>query len=89
MQPAQVGDKIKNEFMEARIESLRKQYDSKKLEADENIKLLLKTTTILPDHTNINKELDKWIEIKSFNLNKLQHILSYLPPKKNKNDIKT
>jgi len=43
--------------------------------------LLLKTTTILPDHTNINKELDKWIEIKSSNLSKLQHILSYLPPK--------
>jgi len=67
--------------MEVRIESLRKQYESKILEADENIKLLLKTTTILPDHTNINKELDKWIEIKSSNLSKLQLILSYLPPK--------
>ena len=51
------------------------------LEANKNIKLLLKTTTILPDHTNINNELDKWIEIKSSNLSKLQHILSYLPPK--------
>ena len=67
--------------MEARIESLRKQYESKILEADENIKLLLKTTTILPDHTNINNELNKWIEVKSFNLSKLQHILNYLPPK--------
>ena len=67
--------------MEARIESLRKQYESKILEADENIKLLLKTTTILPDHTDINKEINKWIEVKSFNLSKLQHILSYLPPK--------
>ena len=64
--------------MEVRIESLRKQYESKILEADENIKLLLKTTTILPDHTDINKELDKWIEVKSSNLSKLQHILSYL-----------
>ena len=71
--------------MEVRIESLRKQYESKILEADENIKLLLKTTTILPDHTDINKELDKWIEVKSFNLSKLQHILSYLPkPVENK-----
>jgi len=35
--------------MEARIESLRKQYESKILEADENIKLLLKTIpSILP-----------------------------------------
>ena len=75
--------------MKIRIESLRKQYESKVLEADENIKLLLKTTTILPDHTDINKEINKWIEIKSSNLSKLQHILSYLPPKKNKNDIKT
>ena len=76
-----VGSNSLNEFMEARIESLRKQYESKILEADENIKLLLKTTTILPDHTNINNELDKWIEIKNSNLSKLQHILSYLPPK--------
>ena len=53
-----------------------------------NIKLFLKTATILPEHTDINKELDKWIEIKSSNLSKLQHILSYLPPKKDKKDGK-
>ena len=67
--------------MKTRIESLSKHYESKILEANENIKLLLNTTNILPDHTDINKELDKWIEIKSSNLSKLQHILSYLPPK--------
>jgi len=67
--------------MESRIESLRKQYESKILEADENIKLLLNTTALLPDHTDINKEINKWIEVKSSNLSKLQHILSYLPPK--------
>jgi hypothetical protein len=33
--------------MEARIESLRKQYESKILEADENIKLLLKTIPLI------------------------------------------
>ena len=71
--------------MKIRIESLRKQYESKVLEADENIKLLLKTTTILPDHTDINKELDKWTEVKSSNLSKLQQILSCLPkPVENK-----
>ena len=71
--------------MKIRIESLRKQYESKVLEADENIKLLLKTTTILPDHTDINKELDKWTEVKSSNLSKLQQFLSYLPtPVENK-----
>ena len=67
--------------MKTRIESLSKYYESKILEANENIKLLLNTTALLPDHTDINKELDKWIEIKSSNLSKLQHILSYLPPK--------
>ena len=67
--------------MKTRIESLSKHYESKILEANENIKLLLNTTTLLPDHADINKELDKWIEIKSSNLSKLQHILSYLPPK--------
>ena len=71
--------------MKTRIESLSKHYESKILEANENIKLLLNTTTILPDHTDINKELDKWIEVKSSNLSKLQHILSYLPkPVENK-----
>jgi|TARA_R100000306_G_scaffold1363_1_gene3685 hypothetical protein len=74
--------------MESRIDSLRKKYESKIIEADENIKLFLKTATILPEHTDINKELDKWIEIKSSNLSKLQHILSYLPPKKDKKDGK-
>ena len=66
--------------MKTRIESLSKYYESKILEANENIKLLLNTTALLPDHTDINKELGKWIEIKSSNLSKLQHILSYLPP---------
>jgi len=67
--------------MKERIESLSKHYESKILEANENIKLLLNTTTILPDHTNINKELDKWIEIRTSNFGKLQHLLGYLPPK--------
>ena len=71
--------------MKTRIESLSKHYESKILEANENIKLLLNTTALLPDHTDINKELDKWIEVKSSNLSKLQHILSYLPkPVENK-----
>jgi len=37
--------------MKTRIESLRKQYESKILEADENIKLLLKT---IPSILSIN-----------------------------------
>ena len=67
--------------MKTRIESLSKHYESKILEANENIKLLLNTTTILPDHTDINKELDKWIEIRTSNWGKLQHLMTYLPSK--------
>jgi hypothetical protein len=59
-----------------RIESLRKGYESKILEADENIKLLLKNPT------DINKEIDNWLEAKEKNYSKLQHLLSYLPQEK-------
>ena len=67
-----------------RIQSLVKGYESKVLEADENIKLLLNNAGIIPEHTDINKEIDKWLEVKSSNFGKLQHIASYLPKKENK-----
>jgi len=50
--------------MSNRIESLRKDYESKILEADENIKLLLTNPVIIPEHTNINKEIDEQLEKK-------------------------
>ena len=70
--------------MTNRIQSLVKGYESKVLEADENIKLLLNNAGIIPDHTDINKDIDKWLEVKSSNFGKLQHIASYLPKKENK-----
>ena len=72
------------EKMTNRIQSLVKGYESKVLEADENIKLLLNNAGIIPDHTDINKDIDKWLEVKSSNFGKLQHIASYLPKKENK-----
>jgi len=72
------------EKMTNRIQSLVKGYESKVLEADENIKLLLNNAGIIPEHTDINKDIDKWLEIKSSNFGKLQHIASYLPKKENK-----
>ena len=68
--------------MSNRIESLRKDYESKILEADENIKLLLTNPVIIPEHTNINKEIDDQLEKKEKNYSKLQHLLSYLPKEK-------
>ena len=67
-----------------RIKSLIKKYESKVLEADENIKALLNNPTIIPEHTDINKDLDKWLEIKSSNFGKLQHITNYLPKQEKK-----
>ena len=72
------------EKMTNRIQSLVKGYESKVLEADENIKLLLNNAGIIPEHTDINKDIDKWLEVKSSNFGKLQHIASYLPNKENK-----
>jgi|TARA_Y100000296_G_scaffold62101_1_gene72062 hypothetical protein len=67
-----------------RIKSLVKSYESKVLEADENIKLLLNNAGIIPEHTDINKDIDKWLEVKSSSFNKLQHIASYLPKEEKK-----
>ena len=67
-----------------RIKSLVKKYESKVIEADENIKLLLNNAGIIPDHTDINKDIDKWLEVKSSNFGKLQHIASYLPKEEKK-----
>ena len=70
--------------MSNRIKSLVKKYESEVLEADENIKLLLNNAGIIPEHTDINKDIDKWLEVKSSNFGKLQHIASYLPKQENK-----
>ncbi len=70
--------------MEQRIESLKRQYESKVLEADENIKLLLKNPMVIVNHSDINKEIDKWLEVKDSNYGKLQHLLSYLPKEEKK-----
>ena len=70
--------------MSNRIKSLVKSYESKVIEADENIKTLLNNPTIIPEHTDINKDIDKWLEGKSSNFGKLQHIASYLPKEEKK-----
>jgi len=67
-----------------RVKSLVKKYESKIIEADENIKLLLNNAGIIPNHTDINKDIDRWLEVKSSNFGKLQHIASYLPKEEKK-----
>tara|TARA_R100001126_G_C4860513_1_gene167059 strand:+ start:162 stop:380 length:219 start_codon:yes stop_codon:yes gene_type:complete len=67
-----------------RIESIKKIYEGKILEADENIKLLLNNPRIIPEHTDLNKEIDHWLEIKEKNFSKLQHIIAYIPKEEKK-----
>jgi len=67
-----------------RVKSLVKKYESKIIEADENIKLLLNNAGIIPNHTDNNKDIDKWLEVKSSNFGKLQHKASYLPKEEKK-----
>tara|TARA_B100000989_G_scaffold295159_1_gene275607 strand:+ start:174 stop:392 length:219 start_codon:yes stop_codon:yes gene_type:complete len=67
-----------------RIESIKKIYEGKILESDENIKLLLNNPRIIPEHTDINKEIDYWLEVKEKNFSKLQHIISYIPQQEKK-----
>ena len=71
-------------YMEQRIESLKRQYESKIIESDENIKLLLNNPMVLSDHSDINKEIDRWLSIKDSNYSKLQHLLNYLPKEEKK-----
>ena len=73
--------------MSNRINSLLKGYESKVIEADENLKLLLQSPKIIPDHTNLNEEIDKWVNGKSNNIGKYNILASYLP-KEEKTDGK-
>jgi len=68
--------------MKNRILSLLKKYESNILEADENIKLLLEKPNLIPEHTDINKDIDKWVGKKSDNLGKLNTLSVYLPKEK-------
>ena len=68
--------------MKNRILSLLKKYESNILEADENIKLLLEKPNLIPEHTDINKDIDKWVSKKSDNLSKFNTLSVYLPKEK-------
>ena len=67
-----------------RINSLLKGYESKAIEADENLKLLLQSPKIIPDHTNLNEEIDKWVSVKSSNISKYNILASYIPKEEKK-----
>ena len=69
--------------------SLQKDYESKIIEADFQIKLFTTNPLAVAGHSNHAEVLDKWIKIKAENTEKLKEILTYLPkPDKPKKDGK-
>lgn len=67
--------------------SLQKLYESKILEADYQIKHFSNNALAINEHSDVTKEIDKWIEIKANNEGKLKQVLAYMP-KSSKNDGK-
>lgn len=70
--------------------ALQRQYESKILEADYQIKHYGSHNLAVNDHSNIVNEIDKWIDRKAYYEGKLKQIISYMPKedKKEKKDGK-
>jgi hypothetical protein len=70
--------------------ALQREYESKILEADYQIKHYASHNLAINDHSNILKEIDKWVDRKAFYEGKLKQIITYMPKedKKEKKDGK-
>ena len=70
--------------------ALQRQYESKILEADYQIKHYGSHNLAVNDHSNIVNEIDKWVDRKAYYECKLKQIISYMPKedKKEKKDGK-
>ena len=70
--------------------ALQREYESKILEADYQIKHYASHNLAINDHSNILKEIDKWVDRKAFYEGKLKQIITYMPKedKKDKKDGK-
>ena len=70
--------------------ALQRQYESKILEADYQIKHYGSHNLAVNDHSNIVNEIDKWVDRKAYYEGKLKQIISYMPKedKKEKKDGK-
>ena len=70
--------------------ALQRQYESKILEADYQIKHYGSHNLAVNDHSNIVNEIDKWVDRKAYYEGKLKQIMSYMPKedKKEKKDGK-
>ena len=70
--------------------ALQREYESKILEADYQIKHYASHNLAINDHSNILKEIDKWVDRKAFYEGKLKQIITYMhkEDKKEKKDGK-
>ena len=58
--------------------ALQREYESKILEADYQIKHYASHNLAINDHSNILKEIDKWVDRKAFYEGKLKQIITYI-----------
>ena len=70
--------------------ALQREYESKILEADYQIKHYASHNLAINDHSNILIEIDNWVDRKAFYEGKLKQIITYMPKedKKDKKDGK-
>jgi predicted proteasome-type protease len=59
--------------------SLQRLYESKILEADHQVKHYATNSLAINEHSEVTKEIDKWIDIKAHNEGKLRQVLAFMP----------
>ena len=66
-------------MMKQLLLSLQRLYESRILEADHQVKHYAANSLAINLHSEVTKEIDKWIDIKASNEGKLKQVLSYTP----------
>ena len=59
--------------------SLQRLYESRILEADHQIIHYATNSLAINSHSEVTKEIDKWIDIKAHNEGKLRQVLAFMP----------
>ena len=68
--------------------SLQRLYESRILEADHQVKHYAANSLAINSHSEVTKEIDKWIDIKASNEGKLRQVLTYMPKEKESKESK-
>ena len=68
--------------------SLQRLYESRILEADHQVKHYAANSLAINSHSEVTKEIDKWIDIKASNEGKLRQVLAFMPKEKESKEAK-